>query len=633
MRLRGKIALGGGLASAATATWLVTAGVLATSATLVALDPVAPRAEARALTPFDSCASLLDWYVDAAVKDVGPYGWDHGYLAYGGVRREMFLADTATAAGSTPVSAMADAVSSSATGTNTQEASVDEPDVAKTDGTLLARIADDKALVLLDVSGRTARELGRLRLPGNGYGSELLLAGDHVLITQQVYDEAGDPRTDDLGATSYRVAGRPLTRLLDVDISNRAAPRLRSQDRYTGLLLSARQYGDTVRLVTSTGRPELRWTHPSKKVSEQEATRRNRALVRRTPISAWLPSVARGSGPEVPIDCSAVLHPEKYAGNDTVVVTTFPATDPGARSTAAVTAGGGIVYSSADRLYVATTEYATSALRDLVGRPGSMKQTTSLHAFDLTGEGTTYVGSGSVDGSLRDRWSLDEYDGHLRVAWTRTSDQGRTRNGITVLTERDGALVPTGSLGNLGIDEDIQSVRWFDDLAVLVTFRRTDPLYTVDLTDPDRPELLGALKIPGFSGYLHPIGDDLLLGLGMSGDEDGLTGGAQAAVFDISDLRDPVQVSRESFRTDTYLPAIDDPRGFTWVEASGTGITPVSNWTDGSARMVALEVSDTGKLSSRTLTDLGSDWQARSFDLPGDRVAVLDGNRVLLLQE
>ena len=88
-------------------------------------------------------------------------------------------------------------------------------------------------------------------------------------------------------------------------------------------------------------------------------------------------------------------------------------------------------------------------------------------------------------------------------------------NGIVVLDEKDGRLEQVGELAGLGVDEEIQSVRWFDDLAVVVTFRQMDPLYTIDLSDPTRPRRLGALKIPGFSAYLHPIGDDRLLGLGQ----------------------------------------------------------------------------------------------------------------------
>lgn len=621
MRLLGKVALGGGLASAATATWLVTAGVFATSATLVALDPVAPQAEARALRTFDSCETLLDWYVDNAVADVGPYGWNSNLVhGYGPWFQSARLDLSAT------VGLMS--AYKSPTGTNTQETAVDEPDIAKTNGTLIARIVDDKRLVLIDVSGAEPTVTARLLLPRGSYGGELLLAEDRVLIFQQVYAVASRT-TAKAGRRPYYGPGQEITRTLEIDISDPANPRLVHRDRYNGRLLSARQYADTIRVVTATNRPELDWVYPTKSLSRREATGRNRALVRRTTIEDWLPTVTRDGVPGQLIECDDILHPEKYAGSETVVVTTFPASATDQRSAVAVTAGGGLVYSSTDRLYVATQDYP-SAFADMAMRPTS-RSTTSIHAFDLTQAATSYLGSGDINGSLRDRWSLDEYDGRLRVAWTRTGPKGGTRNGITVLTERDGALEPTATIDNLGIDEDIQSVRWFDKLAVLVTFRQVDPLYTVDLADPDHPKVLGELKIPGYSGYLHPIGNDLVLGLGMSGNDDGLTGGAQAAVFDLSNPKKPVRVSQRSFGRDTYFQAIDDPRAFTWIPATSTAVTALSDWSDSTARMLALDVDGSGKLTTRTLADLNREWQARSFDLAGGRVAVLDQHRVRLI--
>jgi uncharacterized secreted protein with C-terminal beta-propeller domain len=258
---------------------------------------------------------------------------------------------------------------------------------------------------------------------------------------------------------------------------------------------------------------------------------------------------------------------------------------------------------------------------------------TQLHAFALDGAETRYVASGHVTGTVRDRWSLDEHDGRLRVAWTiagsRTiidtngETRQQTRNGITILSERNGTLEPTGTIDGLGLDENIQSVRWFDDLAVLVTFRQMDPLYTIDLTDQEHPREIGKLKIPGYSGYLHPIGDDLLLGLGVDATDQGRSLGSQAAVFDIADLADPKQVSKQRFGVESSLLAIDDPRGFTWLPDRRTGLTTVSSWTTDRTRLVALHVSDAGELVARDLaTDVG--WNARTLPLDDGRIALVD---------
>ncbi len=643
MRRRGKVALGGGMVSAAAVGWMVAAGVFATTATLVVSDPLAPpaQAEADALTPFEGCSELLDWYVSHGVKDVGPYGW--GGMVYptdGFVTRDL-------AGGPVPLAAEGE-VPGSATGTNTQEQSVDEPDIAKTNGTLVVRVADgDRAVALVDVSGAEPRTVGTYRLPADGYNAQLLLVGDRVLVTQQVdggyYGGGfrGGPAIEDRSMPFPYPGNEGSVRVLDLDIADPSDPTLVRKDVYSGTLTSARQYGDTVRLVTTTGRPQLDWVTPTDELTEKEATRRNQALVRATTIEDWLPSV-RGDGPSTPLlDCEDVFHPEAWSGAETVAVSTYAMADPGQRNAVGITATGQVVYSSGTRLYVASTEWELAEVRPLdtpsdsdpSGRiaVGPPEVTTHLHAFALEDTATSYVGSGHVDGMLRDRWSLDEHDGRLRVAWSTADRRGRTNNGITVLAERDGVLVPTGTVTDLGRDENIQSVRWFDDLAIMVTFRQIDPLYTIDLTDQDNPRTLGELKIPGFSGYLHPVGDDLLLGLGVDATTTGRSLGAQAAVFDISDLRKPVRVSTAGFGAETALTAIDDPRGFTWLAGSRTGVTPVADWRTGRPTLKALEVSPGGQLRTRTLADLNLDWQSRTLELPGGRIAVLDLDRVRLI--
>ena len=173
-------------------------------------------------------------------------------------------------------------------------------------------------------------------------------------------------------------------------------------------------------------------------------------------------------------------------------------------------------------------------------------------------------------------------------------------------------------------------MRWFDDMAVLVTFRQMDPLYTIDLTDPAHPREIGQLKIPGYSGYLHPIGDRLLLGLGVDATSLGRNLGSQAAVFDIGDLADPRRVSQQKFGLESSLPALDDPRGFTWLPDRRTGLTTVQSWTSDRSRLVALKVSTDGVLEARDVaTDIGGN--ARTLPLADGRVAVVDDRGVRLL--
>jgi uncharacterized secreted protein with C-terminal beta-propeller domain len=659
MRALSKVALGGSFVSVATIGGLVVGGVFATTATLVVTDPLAPKASADSLTRFGSCADLLHWYVDHGVKDVGPYGWNGPQRVYFGVDDGVTLPSAASAVGSSGAAENGtDAQASSATGTNTQEADVDEPDVAKTDGRRVVRLVDQRVVVVSDVTGSEPRELGRVSLPIDAYGGELLLAGDHVLVSQADGHWGGPVPMGGVAEGSFAPQPMPRTaggtRIIDVDISDAAHPRVVHDDTYTGRQVSMRLYGDTVRVVTTTERPELPWVlpqlpevtpklAPSKRISEDEALRRNRALVRATTIEDWLPAVVDNLGSRTPtpiLDCSDVYHPAGWSGGETTAVTTYDVHDPAHRHSVGVTADGQVVYSSADRLYVASTRWqeprqwwrsdpGPAESRPLLPRWQDVR--TQLHAFALDGTDTRYIGSGHVSGSVRDRWSLDEHDGRLRVAWTRSGKDGRTQNGITILTERGGALVPTATIDRLGLDENIQSVRWFDDFAVLVTFRQMDPLYTIDLTDQDHPRETGVLKIPGYSGYLHPIGDHLLLGLGVDATDQGQSLGAQSAVFDIGDLGHPRRVSQQGFGEQSTLPALEDPRGFTWLPDRRTGLTSVSSWTSGRARLVAVHVSASGQLDARDLaTDVG--WNARTLPLDDGRVALVDDHDLRVLE-
>ena len=197
-----------------------------------------------------------------------------------------------------------------------------------------------------------------------------------------------------------------------------------------------------------------------------------------------------------------------------------------------------------------------------------------------------------------------------------------------MLDERDGRLEQVGELRGLGVDEEIQSVRWFDDLAVVVTFRQMDPLYTIDLSDPTQPRRLGALKIPGFSAYLHPIGGDRLLGLGSDATSEGQNLGAQAAVFDIGDA-DPRAPGRQDDLRAGQL-ASRQPRTRTPSPGCRTTETAIAGLQDRDhSAMVLLHVAPDGSLTSRELPSVGG-WGSRALPIEGGRVALV-GNQVRIV--
>jgi len=648
METPAKTALGGGLISALAIGGMVAVGVAAG----VVADPAPPPAgAATGLTAFEDCDALQAWYVDHTIDQVGPYGWDGQRWTM--MREGAVSMDSPSAAGS---DAAKGAVANGPTGTNTQEAGVDEPDVAKTDGRIVVRLVNNQRVVITDVAGSSPREIADWQLPTGTYVDGLLLVGDHVLVSG-----GRQMAVDGMEGWSSKIAGPTGTELIDLDISDPAHPRLESRTSWSGQQLSLRQYGDTVRLVTSTGLPSLPFVVPRPgRLTENQAEQRNREIVRGSTVEDWVPGVSSGTGSDRDsgtgssplVACNRVYHPKTWSGSDTVAVATFRPGAVDSASAVAVTGAGDQVYSSTDRLYVTSTDWGgqmfmdgpqTSTQSDSLLERGNeggrdifrpmTSPRTHIHAFALEGGDTSYVASGSIKATIRDRWSLDEHEGHLRVAVSWPDRLGGAReNGIVVLDERDGRLEQVGELRGLGVDEEIQSVRWFDDLAVLVTFRQVDPLYTIDLADPARPRQLGALKIPGFSSYLHPIGGDRLLGIGTDATNDGQSRGAQVGVFDIGDPTRTRQVGKVTFGKESHLAASEDPHAFTWLSDSDAAITSLERWNsqgwapqgrvDDGPAMVLLRVSPSGAISTEDLPSPGG-WQPRALPLDEGRVALV----------
>jgi uncharacterized secreted protein with C-terminal beta-propeller domain len=185
----------------------------------------------------------------------------------------------------------------------------------------------------------------------------------------------------------------------------------------------------------------------------------------------------------------------------------------------------------------------------------------------------------------------------------------------------------------MGIREQIQSVRWFDEVAVVVTFRQVDPLYTLDLSEPTRPRVVGELKIPGFSSYLHPVGGDLLVGLGQDASLRGRTRGAQAAVFDLADLAGPRRVDTEGFGRETEFAAAWDPRAFTYLPDRRIVLASLSDW-NGRDRVVVLGVGEDGRLTRRGSHEVPgwSPERVRTLPLAAGRIAIVAGGAVKLLE-
>ena len=575
------------------ATAAVTALVL-TAGALTLLPGAAPEASADVLEPYDSCDALLEQYRTELERSATPWGFGHGV----GFARQSGVAFAAAAGGDTasaPVdagAAAAEPVGSGPTGTNLQERGVDEPDLAKTTGDLLLAVANNRLQVLR--RGPVPELLGSAPLGREAWGAELLVDDDRVLVLVPHGGWHGHPAAASRPRGWAPHSGSVVAMLFD--ISTRARPRLLEELELEGRYLSARLSDGAVRLVTSStaSAEATQPAAPHTAEQQQAALEANRERARQATLDEVLPQAERRNGDGLVIgrgrsvECDDVRHAPSPRGASTLLVTTLDL-DRGLepRHSTGVTTDGELVYASADRLYVATSRWGTTAPpaddrpSDTATATIDNEVTTELHAFDTSStDRTSYAGSTSVPGYVLGRWALSSYDGHLRVATTSAppwNGDTPSSSSVVVLEEREDGLVQVGRVNGLGIGERIYAVRYFGDLATVVTFRQTDPLYVVDLADPTAPKVLGELKIPGFSTYLHPVGDDLLLGVGMDADLNGRVTGMQVSLFDVADRSAPAQLDRLSLGQG-WSPASDDSRAFGFDIARRTALLPYSVW-------------------------------------------------------
>ncbi|MCK5642364.1 MAG: beta-propeller domain-containing protein, partial [Gammaproteobacteria bacterium] len=230
-----------------------------------------------------------------------------------------------------------------------------------------------------------------------------------------------------------------------------------------------------------------------------------------------------------------------------------------------------------------------------------------------------YVGSRNSERFSMAQFALSEHEGHLRVATTYGqfwgSGDSASQSLVTILDVNSPDLEVTGEVGGLGQGERIYAVRFIGDRGYVVTFKKVDPLYVLDLSDPSDPVVAGELKIPGFSTYLHPMNDEYLIGLGFDADDQGpfaWTQGLKLALFDVSDPADPREVGHRVIGTrGTYSPAVEEHHAFTFDPQRMMIALPVELYEGGTGG------SDRGSFVSSSVMLLQVDLSG-SFDTLGE---------------
>lgn len=392
--------------------------------------------------------------------------------------------------------------------TNVRSEGVGEADIVKTDGENLY-ILNGQKVEIVGIASVHMEERSEIRVEDNCYVGEIYADGGYlaVMYTRTEYNDEESGYYREYTCTDV------------YDVSDPYAPEKVGTVSQSGAYNTMRARGGYLYVLSNF-------------YADSAAPRSN--------VGAYIPEVQGSS-----MSAEDIYMPQMLMGSQYTVISAFLLADPTEKTDSkAVFGAAGMCYVSAENIYITESHYGE---RDV-----SQTSIRKVSCHDGTLEG---VAQTKVAGTLNDSFSIDEYNGYLRLVTTVTPSGGG--NGIMPFLSADSAssndvagtedvtnslyildedLNIAGQINDIAKEEQVYSVRFMGDIGYFVTFKQVDPLFSVDLSDPAAPEIIGELKIPGFSEYLHPYGEGKLLGIGMSVDQEGVTTeGVKISMFDISD--------------------------------------------------------------------------------------------------
>ena len=394
--------------------------------------------------------------------------------------------------------------------TNVREAGVDEGDVVKTDGSYLYILKSSASVRIVDIRGTKMKEIAKIQPEKlNESIEDLYLDGDRLMLVTTGYESSMEEAESDM----YTVNRYQYTALTVYDITEREHPEMAGRITQEGDYRQSRKKGDYVYLLTQYS--------PSLGDSFED--------------SSVMPLVN-----EQKLAISDVYLPDQTSQPDYLVASGINIQDPeNVISSKAIVSGAADFYMSSDNLFICNNNWNDG------------KSSTEILRFACVDGEITAGAMCELPGFLNDTFSLDEYQGYLRVLLT--EDSNGESNSLYIL---DADMQVTGAIRDLADGETIRSARFMGTMAYFVTFRQTDPLFCADLSDPDNPQILSELKLTGFSSYLHPYGEHLLLGVGYEAEEEtGSQTGVKLSMFDISDPSQVDDLDKYVIKGASYLPS------------------------------------------------------------------------------
>lgn len=476
--------------------------------------------------------------------------------------------------------------------TNTQVKDVDEADVVKVakDGKRIYVLHARELKTVKAWPAEETSEMGSASVPGEAF--ELFVHEGVATVFSRVSPQGIPEKGQDYGGDvsepalpggdacyDYYYEGGSFTQVSVFDVSG-DSPVLKREMIFEGDYVSSRRHEDNVRAVVRGGFRAYDLYYPDveyydsfgrEKSKERLADELDRwaegveADIRSTTLEDWVPRRFEREGEkweELDAQCGSYFVPEPglVEGGITQVIA-FDAGADAAPEVTAVLGGAETVYANHKNLVVAQADWRW----DWSGEGEGPR--TSLHQFELDGLASKYQASGFVPGTLINQFALDQTGDVLRLTTTENRFDGEPKNTVITVQAKEGTLEQldrSEALGEPG--ETVFATRFIGDRGYVVTFRNTDPLYALDLSDPADIKVLGELHIPGFSDYIHPLGTEQLLTIGKDADEDGNQNGVALQLFDVSDPTEPSLQHKETYGGFSSSQANHNHKAFTYVE-------------------------------------------------------------------
>jgi len=514
--------------------------------------------------------------------------------------------------------------------TNVQVSGVDEADFVKNDGKYIYMIQSNKLLIINALDPKNSDIISTTDLPKNYYASNIFLYGDKLIVLAQSNEQSYYFRKYDImPQPNYE----PLTKVMIYDVSNRKDPTVSKELSVSGDYFQSRMIDNIVYLVAvkyaqTPVRPPIIYAADTKITpniyyfdNNEESYNYNTIMsvdvntesvvdsqvyllgysntmmmsqdniyiaYQKQPYRCWgfycrnsdydrarfvdvvVPLLQGTLKTDVQNILNSKASEDEQWNSISDVLDTFykdVENDPKLQDQ---------YDSMISDISSALDEYDTKQLLE--------KSKTIIHKIAVNNGKLSYVAKGEVDGRLLNQYSLDESNGYLRLAttidlWTNTGR--RNYNNVYVLNKNMGVA---GKLEKLANNESIYATRFVGDKLYMVTFRQIDPFFVIDLSDPTSPKVLGRLKIPGYSSYLHPISDNLILGIGKetgTNEWGGVTTqGVKISLYDVSDFEHPKEVTKyEIGMAGSDSPILYDPKAFLYSATKGIFVVPISEVT------------------------------------------------------